>query len=167
MSAEESQDLAGGGGGEDAASTVMFKAGTLPWSTPRRDIVLSALGPKHLPPWRRPHRHRSPEPEALPEMPLFEEVIEESEVAVCVRHRHDAGTGEPSTHRSVSTPSAPPPFPRARVLGCSSRAPGAAAPAAPAVVAPPPAPEPPVPPVPGRLATPAADASSFADVAAA
>ncbi len=128
---EESEALSVGG--DDASSTVMFKADAMPWVT--SPSPAAAPAPIH----NEPAAVVEPEPiEAMTEMPIFEEVIEESEVQAS--SATVIMTGESPFAAVPSPPPAAAPF-----AAPSPAVPFAPVPAAPSpVVAPPAAPPPPV-----------------------
>jgi len=148
MTAEESESLSGPG--ENASATVMFRSDSLPW------------GPPPTTPGPPPPAPKS-EPEGAADVPMFEEVLEETEV--------EASPGAPVPPPHVAAPAAvfapatvaPPPRPPApapAVLAPPPSTPVVAPAFAPPAVAPARAPKaPPEPPAP-------VEASSFADVAA-
>ena len=159
MTAEESESLSGSG---DASATVMFRADSLPWTAaPAAPApVLAAPSPMSTP------------AEIVPDLPVFEEVIEETEVET------ELPVPVMTSPPLVETPS-PMPLPPA-VVAAPVVPPPASAPLPPPVVAvaPPPPPAPVAPVFAAPVFTPAPElrpvpappepleASSFADVAA-
>ena len=87
MTIEESESLSGG----DASATVMFRAGSLPWS---------ASTPPTAPPMPGPPE----QPDLEPDLPPFEEIIEETEIFPVVMT-------PPSVVVVVAPPPAPAPLP--------------------------------------------------------
>ena len=134
MTAEESESLSGPA--QDASATVMFRSDSLPWGPAQAPSAPPPVAPKS-------------EPEVA-DVPIFEEMLEESEVAA-------PPPPPPAPARVAPFPAvlAPPPAwappPPAPVTAAAFRAP------APAPLAPPKAPP---------LAPAHKEASSFADVAA-
>ncbi len=159
ITAEESEALAPG---DDASSTVMFNAGALPWSTPAAAPTLkaaSAAAPE-APAFAAEH---------LPEMPLFEEMIEETEVdtssASSVLMADDAFSAPASTP-AMAPSLKPPPAPFSPPAFSPAPAEHPQPPPFSAARLPAPPPDLSSPRGPERHETPPADASSFADVAA-
>ena len=184
ITSEESETLSGSGSG-DASATVMFRADSMPWSTPPSPPAPTAPTPH--------------EPEGVAELPVFEEVIEETEVEATIPSfvPSPAQAWAPVPPPQMVAPAfvVPPPVPAplpAPVLAPPVPAVAPPPPPPPALAPPPvtvvapPAPPPqatpaPVPMAPRMAATPvyeplpepappapvAPEASSFADVAAA
>jgi CheY-like chemotaxis protein len=128
---------------EDASSTVIFRTDSLPWSEAAPSL--------------RPSETSTAAPPPTPEIPVFEEVVEEEievPAATVIQTEEASFRGAPAAATSfeAAAPSpAPPPLP------VPTPAPVAQTPRAAAPPPPPPVPAP----------APAVEASSFADVAAA